>query len=164
MSLSMAANAATGFVAFQHFGFFLLETWLWRTKARKVFGVKKELLTTTAPMAAQQGVYNLFLAAGALMSIVQSDARGLVMYPGFCLWAGAFGATSFSTMILFAQALPAAAATALSVAALQSPADQKMFAALYFGGAAFWLGAGKVWYDRERVARKKQEAAETKKE
>jgi uncharacterized membrane protein len=49
--------------------------------ARKVFKVKKDLVGPTAPLAAQQGVYNLFLAIGALFSVITNDKVGKIMWP-----------------------------------------------------------------------------------
>ena len=95
-----------------HVGFFILESLLWtRPAGRKIFGTSEEQARQTAVMAANQGLYNGFLAAGLLWSLLNSSqefSRSLQIFFLSCVViAGIFGAATANRKILFVQALPA---------------------------------------------------------
>ena len=114
--MSIAADVAVGLVALLHVFFLVLEMFLWRRPyGRRVFGLSRELAEQTAGLAANQGLYNGFLAAGLVWGLV-SDAHGFaakVFFLGCVVVAGIFGAATAKRSILFFQALPGAVALAL---------------------------------------------------
>jgi putative membrane protein len=101
-------------VALLHIYFLVLEMFLWRTRARRVFRMSEEKAEATAQLAANQGLYNGFLAAGLLWSL----ASGAELLPRATFFlacgvvAGVFGAVTVQRTILFVQALPAGLALA----------------------------------------------------
>lgn len=114
--LSLLATAA---VAALHVGFLVLEAFLWKKPlGRRIFRMSAEKAEQTAVLAANQGLYNGFLAAGLLWSLAASDpvlASALrIFFLGCVLIAGIFGTLTASRGILFVQALPAAAALLLT--------------------------------------------------
>ena len=112
----MASNIAIAFVAFLHLLFMVLEMFFWtRPLGRRIFGLKRELAEQTAVLAANQGLYNGFLAAGliwALASTGDTTAKS-VFFLGCVIVAGVFGALTANRSILFIQALPGAVALLL---------------------------------------------------
>jgi putative membrane protein len=63
--LNLLANIAIAIVALSHAGFLILEMFLWdRPLGRRIFGMTPEQSKFSAPLAANQGLYNGFLAAG----------------------------------------------------------------------------------------------------
>ncbi|NLU76131.1 DUF1304 domain-containing protein [Streptomyces sp. HNM0575] len=116
-----AALVLTALVALLHVGFLILEMFLWRTpRGRAVFGTAPEFAEESAPLAANQGLYNGFLAAGLVWGLAASDPTGpQARFFFLCcvIVAGVFGAATVSRRIIYIQAAPAAAALALSLAA-----------------------------------------------
>jgi len=107
------ATGLVAFVAIQHFGFLILEMFLWTHPiGMATFGLTPEFARDTAVLAANQGLYNGFLSAGLFWSLTTAhDAyRKKVFFLGCVIVAGFFGAATASQSILFVQALPAAAA------------------------------------------------------
>lgn len=102
-------------VALLHLWFLTLEMFLWQKPAGlKTFHNSPEKAATTAVLAANQGLYNGFLAAGLLWALF-SGAELLPRATFFLccvVIAGAYGAASVSRRILYVQALPAALALA----------------------------------------------------
>lgn len=98
------------FVAFEHFYFMYLEMFLWtKPKGIKAFGLKsKEFAEETKVLAANQGLYNGFLAFGLLLSIlIKSKILG-VFFLSCVIIAGAYGAFSTKKLKLFyIQSMPA---------------------------------------------------------
>jgi len=89
-----------------------LEMFGWTTRAKKVFrGFPSELFEKTKPMAANQGLYNGFLAAGLLWSLGITDvawsANVALFFLGCVFAAGVFGAATVQKTILYVQAAPA---------------------------------------------------------
>jgi putative membrane protein len=112
----LIANVAIVVVALLHIAFLILEMFFWtRPLGRKVFGLPREVAEASAPLAANQGLYNGFLAAGLLWSLIATEgAFQLKVFFLLCvLVAGIFGAATAKRSILFVQALPAAIALAL---------------------------------------------------
>ncbi|MBU0915510.1 DUF1304 domain-containing protein [Aquabacterium parvum] len=106
----------TAFVALQHLGFLVLEMFLWtRPAGRKAFGLTREFAESTRVLAANQGLYNGFLAAGLAwgcwLGAAGADIR--TFFLGCVVIAGVFGGASASWRILPIQALPAGIALAL---------------------------------------------------
>jgi putative membrane protein len=109
--MTIAADVVTALVALLHICFLVLEMFLWTKPAgRKVFGLTVEQAESTKILAANQGLYNGFLAAGLLWSILlgESGTPVKLFFLGCVLIAGAYGAATVSRKILFVQALPAA--------------------------------------------------------
>jgi len=108
----MILKIILGFISLQHFGFLILEMFLWqRPLGRKVFAMTQQQAQATAVLAGNQGLYNGFLAAGMLWSLLYPDpavALQLAVFFSSCvLIAGIYGAYSVSRRILFVQAVPA---------------------------------------------------------
>ncbi len=105
------ANVLTGFVALSHFGILVLEMFFWdHPVGRRIFGMTPEVSASSAVLAANQGLYNGFLAAGLVWAL-GADRRDLKIFFLGCVGvAGVFGAMTAKTSILFTQALPAALA------------------------------------------------------
>jgi putative membrane protein len=101
------------FVALLHVGFLVLEVFLWtKPFGRKTFGLTRELAEATKGLAANQGLYNGFLAAGLIWAVVEGQAGFSlkVFFLACVIVAGVFGAITAKRSILFVQALPAAIA------------------------------------------------------
>jgi len=99
-------------VALLHVWFLVLEMFLWRTRARRAFGMSAEQVEATAVLARNQGLYNGFLAAGlgwALLSGAQLVPRA-TFFLACVVLAGTFGGVTVRRIILYVQALPAAVA------------------------------------------------------
>lgn len=105
------------FVAIQHVGFLVLEMFLWQKPAgRKIFGLNAEDAAKTAVLAANQGLYNGFLAAGLFWSLFAGPELGRPLaffFLGCVLVAGLYGGATAARSILLVQALPAAIALLL---------------------------------------------------
>ena len=113
---SLLAAAAVAVVAFLHLAFFVLESFLWTKPAgRRIFGLSKELAASTASLAANQGLYNAFLAAGLIWGLIPGPCAFAVkiFFLTCVIIAGIVGAMTAKRSILFVQALPGALALAL---------------------------------------------------
>jgi putative membrane protein len=119
--MEIAANAALAIVAILHLLFLVLEMFLWtKPQGRRVFGLSRELAEQTKALAANQGLYNGFLAAGLIWGLCAGPAEGFaprVFFTGCVVVAGLFGAATAKRSILFVQALPGAVALALTLLA-----------------------------------------------
>ncbi len=103
-----------------HVFFFVLEALLWQTRyGRKVFGTTREFAAQSAALAKNQGLYNLFLAAGLVWALILGDAphaRDVATFFLVCVVvAGVVGALTVSWRILIIQAVPAALALVLGL-------------------------------------------------
>ena len=111
----LIASILIGLVAVIHIYILVLEMFLWDTpKGRKVFGTTPEFATESKVLAANQGLYNGFLAAGLIWSLLLgAGGRPVALFfLGCVLVAGLYGAATATRKILFVQALPAAVAIA----------------------------------------------------
>ena len=113
--MTTAANIAIALVALLHAYFLVLEMFLWTTPyGRKAFGMKPEQAEATKVMAANQGLYNGFLAIGLILGLLHPDLsvgyQIQLFFLGCVLVAGLYGGMTASRKILFIQALPAALA------------------------------------------------------
>lgn len=116
----MIANIVIGVVALLHAYFLVLEMFLWDTPyGRKTFGLTAEYSAASKTLAANQGLYNGFLAAGLVWGLLLGAAGGQVrMFFLTCvIVAGVYGAMTVSRKILFIQALPAAVGLVLLLVA-----------------------------------------------
>jgi len=94
----------------------VLETVLWDTPAgRRVFGTTGEFAAQTKALAANQGLYNGFLAAGLVWGMVLGPGgKAILVFFLVCVViAGLFGGATVGWRILVVQALPAAIALTL---------------------------------------------------
>ena len=110
--MEVTAKILVGFVAFLHLAFLYLEMFLWKTPIGiKIFRLEPDFAKKSAALAANQGLYNGFLAAGlvwSLLTSVPSMALGLQIFFLSCVIVAAiFGAATASFNILFIQGLPA---------------------------------------------------------
>ncbi|MDB4981723.1 MAG: rane protein [Myxococcales bacterium] len=113
------ANIAVAAMAALHVYILVLEMFLWTTpRGRKAFGLTPELAQATKALAANQGLYNGFLAAGLVWGLALGPAgHGVkVFFLGCIIVAGIYGAATASRKILFVQAVPGALALALVLA------------------------------------------------
>jgi putative membrane protein len=109
----MLANVLTGFVALSHLGFLVLEMFFWdHPVGRRLFGMTPEVSASSATLAANQGLYNGFLAAGLVWGLLAGRRDVKLFFLCCIVIAGIFGAATAKTSILFTQALPAALALA----------------------------------------------------
>ena len=108
--MTTASNVLTGLVAFLHVYFLVLEMFLWaKPFGMKTFKRTREEQESTKILAANQGLYNGFLAAGLVWSYWAGyDVR--VFFLVCVVVAGIYGAMTAARSILFAQAIPGAAA------------------------------------------------------
>jgi putative membrane protein len=103
-------------VAAIHVYILWLEMFLWDTpKGRKVFGTTEEFAAASRVLAANQGLYNGFLAAGLVWGALLGAAGRpvVVFFLGCVIVAGVYGAATASKKILYVQALPGVVALAL---------------------------------------------------
>ncbi len=103
-------------VALPHMGFLVLEMFLWDTRyGRKTFGLTAEYAAASKTLAANQGLYNGFLAAGLAWGLLLGAAGASVkiFFLVCVIVAGVYGAITVSRRILWVQALPAAIALVL---------------------------------------------------
>jgi putative membrane protein len=117
--MTTAANIAIGFVALLHAYFLVLEMFLWDTPfGRRVFKSTPEFAAASKTLAANQGLYNGFLAAGLVWGLAMGDAGVHVkaFFLACVVIAGVFGAATASRNILFVQAIPGIVALALLLA------------------------------------------------
>jgi putative membrane protein len=114
----LIANFLVAVVAALHVYFLILEMFLWtRPLGLKTFGHSIEKATESAVLAANQGLYNGFLAAGLVWGLLHPNPAFAFQIKIFFLLcvivAGAFGAATVSRRILYIQAAPAALALVL---------------------------------------------------
>jgi putative membrane protein len=111
--MPLLSNIAIVVVAVLHLGFLVLEMFLWtKPTGRRIFGLSKELADATAGLAMNQGLYNGFLAAGLLWSLM-AGRNVAIFFLACVIVAGIFGAVTAKRSILFIQALPGVIALAL---------------------------------------------------
>ena len=112
----MIANFAVAAVALLHVIFMYMEMVLWSKPAgRRIFGMSEEQAMQTAALAANQGLYNGFLAAGLVWGLLNTACGReiIVFFLGCVIIAGIFGSVTASRSILWLQGVPAAIALSL---------------------------------------------------
>jgi putative membrane protein len=114
--MPVLAAVLVGFVALEHVLFLVLEMVFWQKPiGLRTFRMTREQAAATARLAANQGLYNGFLAAGLMWGLLAPAplARAVQVFFLACVVAaGLFGAATVSRRILLVQALPAALALA----------------------------------------------------
>lgn len=105
--MTMVMQVLVVLVAALHAYFLVLEMFLWTKPAgRQAFGLDREFAEQTKALAANQGLYNGFLAAGLLWGLVSDDAPTLIFFLCCVIVAGVYGALTVGNKILVVQALP----------------------------------------------------------
>ena len=115
--MNFAASFVTALVALLHLYFLVLEMFLWtKPYGRRVFQLSLEKAEVTKTLAANQGLYNGFLAAGLIWGLaLGAEGQAIkLFFLGCVIIAGVFGAATVSRKILYVQALPAALAVVLN--------------------------------------------------
>ena len=114
--MSLIANIVVGLIGVLHVYILVLEMFLWDKPAgMRAFGNTQAAATATKVLAANQGLYNGFLAAGLFwgLSLGAAGTSVKVFFLLCVLVAGLYGAATASRKILFFQAIPAAIGLAL---------------------------------------------------
>lgn len=112
------ANILVALVALEHVYFLVLEMFLWtRPTGLRAFGMKPQQAAVTKVLAANQGLYNGFLALGLVWSLLHGApdfAYQLKLFFLGCVFvAGLYGSVTVSRKILYIQAIPAVIALIL---------------------------------------------------
>jgi putative membrane protein len=111
--VTIAANILIGLVALLHVYFLVLEMFLWdKPRGMRTFRTTPEFAAASKTLAANQGLYNGFLAAGLIWGLFAGDATK-IFFLACVIVAGIYGAATVNVRILWVQALPAAIALAL---------------------------------------------------
>ncbi|GAB2561960.1 DUF1304 domain-containing protein [Spirosoma areae] len=110
--MQLVARLLIGLVAIEHIYILWLEMFAWTTQGRKTFrSFPPDLFEPTKSLAANQGLYNGFLAAGLIWSLLIEDtvwSRNIAcFFLGCVIVAGIFGALTAQKSIFYVQALPA---------------------------------------------------------
>ncbi|HKX86295.1 MAG TPA: DUF1304 domain-containing protein [Flavobacterium sp.] len=110
--MNIIATIIIGFVIFIHLYIVWLEMFVWTTRAKKVFRtIPEDLFEKTKVLAANQGLYNGFLAAGLFWSLLIQDIdwskNVALFFLGCVAVAGVYGAATASKRILYVQTVPA---------------------------------------------------------
>jgi putative membrane protein len=119
--MKTAGEIIIGIVALEHFYILWLEMFAWETRGRKVFkgALSGDLFKPTKVLAANQGLYNGFLAAGLTWTFFISNdiwkSNISIFFLSCVIIAGIYGAVTASKKIFFLQALPAIIAMAFVI-------------------------------------------------
>lgn len=110
--LSLLSSILVGIVALEHVYILILEMFLWTTpRAMRTFGTSKELAEASKSLAANQGLYNGFLAAGLVWGLFYPEpviGRQIQLFFVICVVVAAvYGALTANKSILLKQGLPA---------------------------------------------------------
>jgi putative membrane protein len=111
--MSLVVKLLVAIVALAHIGFLVMEMFLWTSPyVLKTFGMTPEFAKSSSALAANQGLYNGFLAAGLIWSLfARTNQTALQVFFLSCvIVAGLFGAATVKMSILYVQAIPAALA------------------------------------------------------
>ncbi|MGD0210188.1 MAG: DUF1304 domain-containing protein [Desulfomonilia bacterium] len=114
--MTTVANIVVALVAVLHLYFLALEMFFWdKPLGRRIFGLNQEFSAASKALAANQGLYNGFLAAGLVWGLSLGIAGNpiKIFFLGCVIVAGIFGAATADRKILWVQALPGAVAMAL---------------------------------------------------
>jgi putative membrane protein len=115
------ANVLIAFVAANHVAFLVLEMFFWdHPTGRKIFGMTPEQSAFSKTLAANQGLYNGFLAAGLIWGLVNGEVDVKVFFLVCVVIAGIYGGMTAKRSIIITQAVPAALALACLLLATQT--------------------------------------------
>ncbi|MCP5326246.1 MAG: DUF1304 domain-containing protein [Oceanospirillaceae bacterium] len=104
----IAANILIALIALLHVYILVLEMFWWdKPRGLKAFGQSYEQAAASKVLAANQGLYNGFLAAGLVWGLLQGDLAIKLFFLSCIVIAGIFGAATANKRILFIQAVPA---------------------------------------------------------
>lgn len=110
--MRIVADILVGLLAALHVYILVLEMFLWTTpRGRAAFGSTPEFAEQTRVLAANQGLYNGFLAAGLIWGLIASDPVGSaakIFFAACVVVAGLYGGFTASRRILLVQAVPGA--------------------------------------------------------
>jgi putative membrane protein len=108
LNMTILTDIVIAIVAILHLGFLILEMFLWNHPiGRKTFKMTKEMSQSSATLAANQGLYNGFLAAGLIWGLISGEFSVKLFFLICVLIAGLFGGFTAKRSILYIQALPA---------------------------------------------------------
>ncbi len=106
--MNILANVVISIIAILHVGFLVLEMFLWNKPfGMKTFGMTKEIADASAALAANQGLYNGFLAAGLVWGLWSEITSVKIFFLACIIVAGAFGGLTAKRSIVYIQGLPA---------------------------------------------------------
>lgn len=110
--MDIIAKILVGLVALEHVYILYMEMFAWTTpRVRKSFGTTETFAQETKTLAANQGLYNGFLAAGLIWGLLHPDVaigeQVQIFFLACVLVAGVYGGISVKRRILYVQALPA---------------------------------------------------------
>ncbi len=115
--MSTIANIVIAIIALMHVWFLILEMFLWdKPIGRRAFGLTAEFAAQSKVLAANQGLYNGFLAAGLIWGLLLGNVEGThvkIFFLACVLIAGLYGGFTATRKVLWIQALPAAIGLAL---------------------------------------------------
>jgi putative membrane protein len=107
MNMLVLSNILVGLVALLHLGFLALEMFFWdHPFGRKRFGMTPEYSKASATLAANQGLYNGFLAAGLVWGLISNNFPVKIFFLVCVVIAGIYGGFTAKRSILYMQALP----------------------------------------------------------
>jgi putative membrane protein len=110
-----------GIIAFEHLYILYIEMFVWETKGKQTFkgALSEDLFKPTKGLAANQGLYNGFLAGGLIWTFFITDllwSKNISIFFLSCITvAGIYGAMTLTRKIFFVQALPAIIALILVI-------------------------------------------------
>lgn len=111
--MHLLAKLLVAVVAAEHLYILWLEMFAWETRGRKVFrgSLRQDMFGPTKVLAANQGLYNGFLAAGLVWSVLIGDAAWArnvaIFFLGCVIVAGLYGGMTAGRKIIYVQTLPA---------------------------------------------------------
>lgn len=116
--MKTASRILTALVAIEHIGILVLEMFFWdHPVGQRIFGMTPDVSAASAVLAANQGLYNGFLAAGLLWGLF-ANRRDVIVFFLVCVTiAGIFGGLTAKTSIAFTQGMPALLALVTTLAA-----------------------------------------------
>src|SRR3990167_3873461 len=108
MNKRLIPNVAVALVAVEHVYILILEMFFWnKPVGMKTFNLTQDFADASQTLAANQGLYNGFLAAGLLFGLLTRNRTFKLFFLGCVIVAGLFGAATATPKIFFTQALPA---------------------------------------------------------
>ena len=112
--MRMMADIVVGLIAVEHIWILILEMFLWTHPiGRRAFGQSREAAESSKLLAANQGLYNGFLAAGLIWGLISGDMAFKLFFSACVVVAGLYGGVTVKRSILLVQALPAVIASVL---------------------------------------------------
>lgn len=126
MGRQLLPRIAVALVAIEHVYILVLEMFFWnKPLGMKTFNLTQELADATTTLAANQGLYNGFLAAGLFWGLLTGNRVFKIFFLACVIVAGVFGAATAAPKIFFSQALPAIIALGLVLALDKKTAVQR---------------------------------------